>query len=80
MGVSSIRGTITGDPYNKDHCILGSILGAPYFGKARKYVGCFWDGQHEQTWKVESMVAARLRATRGNLSPNLSPKSLTPKL
>ena len=27
-----------GGPYNKDHCILGFILGYPYFGK----LPCMW--------------------------------------
>ena len=33
MGVFTIRGTILGDPHNKDSSILESILGSPYFGK-----------------------------------------------
>ena len=31
--VPKIRGTIFGDPHNKDYSILGSILGSPYLGK-----------------------------------------------
>ena len=27
------RGPFLEDPYNKDHSILGSIFGSPYFGK-----------------------------------------------
>ena len=33
MGFPKIRGTLFGGPNNKDHSILGSILGYPYFGK-----------------------------------------------
>ena len=32
-GFPKIRGTLIGDPHNKDYSILGSILGFPYFGK-----------------------------------------------
>ena len=32
-GFSNIRGTVRGDPHNKDHRISGSILGFPYFRK-----------------------------------------------
>ena len=53
-GFPKIRGTVFGDPYNKDYNILGSMLGFPYFGKVpfsglRKcvkrviqgYIGCY---------------------------------------
>ena len=33
MEVSQNRGTLFGGLYNKDHSILGSILGFPFFGK-----------------------------------------------
>ena len=36
MGVSQNYGYLIGGPHNKDHSILGSILGAPYFGKPPK--------------------------------------------
>ena len=29
LGFPKMRGTILGGPYNKDQCILGSILGSP---------------------------------------------------
>ena len=32
-GFPKSRGTFLGGPHNKDHSILGSILGSPYFGK-----------------------------------------------
>ena len=32
-GFPKIRGTLFGDPYNKDYNILGSILGSPYLRK-----------------------------------------------
>ena len=32
-GFPKIRGTILGVPNIKDHSILGSMLGSPYFGK-----------------------------------------------
>ena len=31
--VSQKQGYLFGDPHNKDHSILGSILGSPYLGK-----------------------------------------------
>ena len=33
MGVSQNKWYLSGGPYNKDHSILGSISGSPYFGK-----------------------------------------------
>ena len=33
MGVSQNWGYLLGGPYNKEHRILESILGSPYFGK-----------------------------------------------
>ena len=32
-GLSQIRGTYFGGPYNMDYSIWGCILGSPYFGK-----------------------------------------------
>ena len=34
-----MRGTVLGGPYNKDCCILGSILGSPDFGKLPHTLG-----------------------------------------
>ena len=38
-GFPKIRGSLLGNPYNKDYSILGSILRYPYFGKL-PYVQC----------------------------------------
>ena len=33
MGVSQCWGYLIRSPHNKDHIILGSVVGSPYFGK-----------------------------------------------